>query len=458
MAKLTKTIIDVAKPDAKADVWLWDPELPGFGVRVFPSGLKSFLIQYRNASAARTRRMTIGRYGPLTPEEARTIARRKLLEVAGGEDPVQAKQDLRQELTFGEFSKLYLERHARAKKKPKSVHEDERILEDHLSDLDAIKVSAVNRAMVAKLHAGMSGTPIMANRTVALLSKMMSLAEVWGYRPDGSNPCRGIERYKEAKRKRYLTSAEMTRLGKVLQTEETKRPVCVRGVRLLLLSGMRLNEVFTLKWSYVDFKRGALNLPDSKTGEKDVVLGGAALQLLVDVPEDKRGEWVLPSVRRKGRHIVNLNGFWEEVREAAGIKDVRIHDLRHAFGAVGAGAGLSLPMVGALLGHSQPATTARYAHLADAPLRHAADVVSGEIAAALAKKDDGKVVKMPKRGGDDSRRVVVPGRDRERLPGLVLFARAGASNRRCSRPARPSAGRRRDGAREHGSQSVSGPP
>ena len=177
------------------------------------------------------------------------------------------------------------------------MHEDERILEDHLDKLGNYKITAIDRKMVARLHADMSKTPIIANRTIALLSKMMNLAEAWGYRPDHTNPCRHVERYHENKRKRYLTDDELSQLGTVLQAEEAKHPAAVLAVRLLLLSGMRLNEVLALSWDVVDLQDGVIHLTDSKTGEKDVVLGAAALQLLVDAPKKSDGRFHPPGAR-----------------------------------------------------------------------------------------------------------------------------------------------------------------
>ena len=391
MGKLTKRTIDSTEAREK-QFTIWDSELPGFGLRVTPAGVKSFILDYRTSGGIR-RRLTVGRYGTLTCDQARDRAHVLLGQIVEGCDPLDKARQVREAPTIKELSEEYFTRHAEARKKPKSIAEDHRLFDNYiLPDLRDRKVADLTRADIAKLHSRMNKTPTQANRAVALLSKAFSLAELWGYRQDRTNPCYHIDRYKETRRKRYLTPEETQRLGTVLEKEEAKSPACVLAVRLLLLSGMRLSEVLGLKWENVNLQNGALHLPDSKTGEKDVQLGAAAVKLLNDAP--KASEWVVPSVRRKGHHVTNLNGFWETIRISAKIEDVRLHDLRHTFGAIGAGAGVSLVIVGGLLGHSQPATTARYAHAGPSPQRAAADRISGELAAQLANRKPAKVVNL----------------------------------------------------------------
>jgi integrase len=382
--KLTKKAIDAIKPTSKR-LTVWDSELRGFGLRVEPSGRKVFTVDYTTDSGRR-RRLSLGSFGALTPDEARRMAREKLSEVARGADPLAAKEAKRSALTMAEFAEVYKEK-TKATKKPASRRMDEMNLRLHiLPAMKNLKVTEVTRQDVSRLHTKMSDKPVQANRVLALLSHMMNKAAEWGYRPEGPNPAQRMKKHKEEGRERYLTSEELERLGKVLTRKQLEHPAPVLAVRLLLLTGMRLNEVLTLKWEMIDFERGVINLPDTKTGRRAVPLGGAALHLLKDAP--RMNEWVIPSVRRKGQHLVNLNIPWSEIRKEAGIEDVRLHDLRHAFGSVGAQAGLSVPMVAGLLGHKEWRTSQKYAHLADAGLRSAADLVSGEIAAALEGKDN----------------------------------------------------------------------
>ncbi len=242
MAKLTKRSIDALRPDG-TDRLLWDDELPGFGVRVFPSGIKSYLIQYR--AKGRTRRLTLGAHGVLTAKQARDSARRQLLAVAGGADPSEDRRKMRHADTVEQFADRYLERHVRLHKKPSSRREDEQILKTRiLPALGKRKVIDVTRADVQRLHHGMQDVPYHANRTLALLSKMMNLAEKWGIRPDNTNPCRHVERYHEKKRQRFLSAAELAALGKVLGEVERERvewPSVVPAIRLLIFTGARVS-------------------------------------------------------------------------------------------------------------------------------------------------------------------------------------------------------------------------
>ena len=217
------------------------------------------------------------------------------------------------------------------------------------------------------------------------MSKMMNLAEAWGLRPDGSNPCRHVKKYREDKRERYLTREELQRLGASLSDAErmkTESPFAIAAVGLLILTGARLTEILTLEWDHVDFENQVLRLPDSKTGAKLIYLNDAAIGLLRTMPTMAGNPFVVAGAK-PGAHLVNLQKPWRRIRSAAQLYDVRIHDLRHSFASVAAGTGMSLPMIGKLLGHTQPATTARYAHLADDPIRVAANAVGTEIVAVM---------------------------------------------------------------------------
>jgi len=396
--KLTKRQIDSIKPGDREQVF-WDTEVKGFGLRVRPGGSRVFVVQYRNA-AGRTRKLSLGRYGRLTPAEARSLAKQRLAEVAKGEDPAEDRSFAKTSPTIRDLAERYLTEHAAVKKKPRSAAEDRRLLEKHiLPALGNTKVLAVTRADVAKLHHGLRGTPYLANRVLALASKMFALAEAWGLRPQGPNPTLGIERFKERARKRYLSGEELARLGAALAKAEqdgSESPYVVAAIRLLLFTGARRGEILSLKWSEVNFSGARINLSDSKTGEKVIYLNEPALRVLAEVPRQADNPHVIVGAR-PGSHLVNLQKPWTRVRARAALDDVRLHDIRHSFGAVAAASGMGLPLIGSLMGHSQPATTARYAHLADDPQRAAAEKIGQKIAEALTQEPSRKVVNLDER-------------------------------------------------------------
>lgn len=380
--RLTKRAIDAADYAGGTD-YRWDETLSGFGMRVYPSGKKSFVVSYR--VLGRKRIMVLGRYGVLTLDQARARARKVLAQAAEGLDPSKDRQTLLKAPTMADLATRFLADHA-PKKKASSIRNDRRMWKQNiLPHLGQRKVVDITREDIDRLHSRMRETPYAANRVLALLSKAFNLAEVWGWRPDASNPCRHVKPYKEEKRERYLSAAEISRLGAVLEEVEHERvelPGVATAIRLLLLTGCRLNEILSLRWEDVDFETGCLRLADSKTGKRLVVLSGGALELLASTERVAGNPHVIPG-KIEGQHLINLSKPWRRIRERAGLDGVRLHDLRHTFGSVGAGAGLSLPLIGKMLGHSQPATTARYAHLANDPLRRAVDLVGDEISTAL---------------------------------------------------------------------------
>jgi integrase len=398
MPKLTKKLVEGVPPPVGGQTMVWDSELRGFGLRVLPSGLKAYVLQYR---AGRTsRRLTIGRHGVLAPEEARRQARQLLAKVQQGGDPVEERAQARQAPTVAELADRYLAEHAEPKKKPLSVRDDRRLLDKYiLPALGKRLVAEVTRAEVARLHHDLRATPYQANRSVALLSKMFNLAEPWGLRPDSTNPCRHVQRFREAKRERFLSGEELARLGKALAEAESyavEPPGAIAAIRLLLFTGARKGEVLGLRWSEVDPERGCLRLADSKTGAKTVYLNAPALEVLAGLERRESNPYVITG-GKADEPLNDLEAPWRRIRGGAGLPDVRIHDLRHSFASVGAGARLGLLMIGKLLGHTQAQTTARYSHLDADPVRHASEVIGARIAAAL-KGKKGKVVRL-KEGG-----------------------------------------------------------
>jgi integrase len=247
------------------------------------------------------------------------------------------------------------------------------------------RISDLARSDIGGFHSRLAKIPYQANRALGVLSKMMNLAEEWGLRADGSNPCRHVKKYREQKRERYLSLEELQRLGQTLtnaQKRKSEDQFVLAAIGLLILTGARLGEILSLKWDHIDFAQGILRLPESKTGAKVIYLNTSAAQLLRAIPRLDQNPYVIAG-KNPDAHLVELQKPWRRLRAEAGLNDVRIHDLRHSFAAIAAGAGMSLPMIGKLLGHSQPVTTARYAHLAADPMRAAAELVGAKIAAAI---------------------------------------------------------------------------
>ncbi|PLX34951.1 MAG: integrase [Hyphomicrobiales bacterium] len=395
--KISKRSVDALRPSDR-DEYLWDTDLAGFGLKVTPRGRRIYLVQYRlGGRKGRTRRYTIGHHGPLTPEQARTEAKRLLGVVASGKDPSEARDRARKAPTVANAGERFLNEHVRAKLKPKSIEEYERTFKLHiLPNIGKLNLTDVSRARVARLHHSMRDKPYAANRTVAFLTKFFNWSEMHGLRPDGSNPCRHIEKYPEKKRERFLSEVEMTRLGSTLaefEEGEKATPWTVAAIRLLMLTGARLNEILTLKWDYIDLDSRAMHLPDSKTGAKTIYLNAPSLEVLNGIPRVDGNPHVICG-QKPGSCLINLQKPWRRIRKKAKLDDVRLHDLRHSFASVGAIGGASLPVIGALLGHSQPQTTARYAHLSADPLKAASDAIGERIAGALAGESKGKVVPL----------------------------------------------------------------
>lgn len=378
MQKLTKKIVESTLPQEK-DLILWDSEISGFMCKITPAGKKSYFLYYRTQDR-RQRRPKIGDHGVITSEQARSIAQRWLLEVSQGKDPSFEKQDLRSMPTVKELADQYMREHA-PRKKASSQKEDKRLWEQHiLPAIGSMKVSSLDRSDISKLHHSLQHMPTSANRVLSVLSKAFNLAELWGYRPNHSNPCLHIKKYSEIKRETFLNQEEIARLMAILNEEEknSHNPWALYAIRLLLITGCRLNEILTLKREEVDFNKQCLRLSDSKTGKKLVYLSTVAIDILKAVPQLEGNPYVICG-EKKGAHLINLQKPWRRIRQKAGLDHVRLHDLRHTFASIAASDGLSLPIIGALLGHKQTQTTARYAHLIGQPLIEATEKIGGKM-------------------------------------------------------------------------------
>jgi integrase len=401
--KFTQRSIDALSP-AESDTVFWDDELPGFGVRVKSTGAKAYIIQYR--IGRRSRRMTVGGCAVFKLEQARKRARKHLVSAKDGIDPLAEREAARYAPTVQGLAERYLAEHACPHKKASSIAADRRNLENHIipvlgrltvkdvtrADIDRLKMKVAGGRTARDEKVGprarriVRGGPGAANRCLALLSKMFHLAERWGVRPDGSNPVRHVVKHKEGKRERFLSAEELARLGALLAERDRARrdPASVTAaIRLLIFTGARLSEVLTARWEQLDAERGALALPDSKTGRKTIHLNAPALAVLAGLDRSGGSPWVIPSADRT-KPLQPPQKAWQHIRKAVGLDNVRLHDLRHSYASAGAAGGYSLPIIGALLGHTSAATTARYAHLANDPVRQASDAIGAQLAAAMA--------------------------------------------------------------------------
>jgi integrase len=426
MPKLTKRFVESIKPTIKDRV-LWDNRMPGFGLRVQPSGVRSYVVQYRNAQR-RSRRLTIGKHGAVTAEGAREIARQILNEVYDRKDPrdpVAERRALIKAPTMNDLLDQYLTEHVQKRNRRRTQEEIERLVARHIRpQLGKHKVAAVTRQDVAKLHRSLGGTPRQANFVLAICSKAFSLAEVWNMRPDGSNPCRRIERYPENERERFLSAEELSRLGATLRLAESnglpwtvneagakskhlpkvvnRRTVYPRvttaAIQLLLLTGCRLSEVLNLEWKRINYDDGTITLSETKSDRMGnavrqvVAMNAPARKVLKGLPGPKYSPWVLPSRNDPARALSKtaIEGAWQRIRAAADISDVRLHDLRHTVGTYAGQSGANAFLVRDLLRHKNLSMTGRYVNRAADPVRTLSDQVGRQIAAGLAGQSAGQ--------------------------------------------------------------------
>jgi integrase len=415
--RITKRAVDALQCSSGKDrAFLWDDALSGFGVAAFPTGRKVYVVQYRQNG--RSRRVTIGEHGRLTPDEARSQAKTILGAVETGADPIEERRTARAVRTFREVAEDFMTVYADRQCKPRTRGEYRRWLDRQLLPaLGSRRFQEIKRADLARLHGKLSTTPTEANHVLSLFRSIWNWAARREEVDKAANPALGVDRYPEQGRERFLTSDELGRLGSALvegetvgivyEVDETKPgakhapkpesrrmkldPFAVAAIRLLILTGARLREILDAQWSYVDFERGILFLPDSKTGRKPVYLSAATQAVLAALPRIEGNPHVIAGAK-DGAPRSDLNRPWAAVRRAAGLEGVRLHDLRHSFASIGAGASMGLPIIGKLLGHSQAATTARYAHLDADPLRRAVDTIGATITAAMDGKKGGEVV------------------------------------------------------------------
>jgi integrase len=407
--KLTKRYLDALKPrEERYDVY--EQATPGFGCRVMPDGRRIFSLIYRAGTVQR--RLTIGDHGALTLEQARQIANQKRAVIAAGGDPASERDDAKDAPTVTKLGVDYLA-DVDARRKKTTASEYRRQWDKHvIPALGSKRVVDVTMADVAKLHRalGKHNGVYLANRVIALVGAFFTYAERQGIRARHSNPATDVEPFRESSRERFLTLEEIGRLGEALtraereglpqaprpwrprKTGKTAKhrpksvdkprpadPFAVAAIRFLLLTGWREQEALTLRWDTLDLVRGFATLADTKTGKSQRPLGAPAVLLLDELPRVEGSPYVFPG-RKEGRPLADARRTWEAARLAAGLGDVRLHDLRHSFASVSASAGGSLLVIWKLLGHRESATTQKYAHLLDSPVKALADVAAGTIA------------------------------------------------------------------------------
>ena len=357
---LTKRTIEALAyrgPEPRKDI-RWDDLLPNFGVRVYPSGRKTFVIGYRHHR--RHRLMTLGTFGVLTLDLARDRARRELLAVTDGQDPLSERQRVAQGGTLKDLAKAYLERYAKLHKK--TWRDDEaRIKDPILKRWGSLPLTALKRADIAALHREIGlKHPYAANRLVELISRMYELAKMWGFLDeDYPNPARRIQAFKELKRDRFVTADEMPQLAAAIDGDPS--PYIRAAFWLYLLTGVRKRELLRARWKDIDFATNLWRLPDTKSGRvHHVPLSTRAVAILKNLPREIGNPYVIPGARA-GQPLNNIDKAWRRIRKRAGLADVRIHDLRRTFGSHLAQDGASLHLIGTILNHRDPSTTAVYA-------------------------------------------------------------------------------------------------
>jgi integrase len=400
MPNLTKRIIDAAAP-MEREYLVWDARLPGFGLRVFPSGRKSYLFQYRHSG--RTRRIAIGGHGEITPDQAFKRAMKLRSETFEGRDPSAERRQLGKQATVSELCALYLEKGCEGKK-PSTLATDRGRIERHIKPLlGHLTVGSVTRLDVERFMSAVTtgktaakvktkkrglarvqGGAGTAARTLGLLGAIFSFAQREELRAD--NPARNVHRAKDGKRERFLSDQDLGQLGQAMaRVGPELNPNVVPVLKLLLLTGCRKGEILGLTWSEVDLPQRTLRLRDSKTGARKVPLNEQAIAILKSQPRLRGNDFVFPATSGTG-HFTALQDGWNRIRTAAGIPDVHVHDLRHSFATVLASSGNSLHVIGSLLGHRDLRTTQVYAHLVEDTLRLASQDAASRIWTTLELK------------------------------------------------------------------------
>jgi integrase len=389
--KITDRIARALTPPVQGNRITYDEEVRGFGLRVTARGAKSFILNYR--VGGRERRITIGGYPDWSVSAARERARSLKRRVSLGDDPMQERHDERDAPTVADLCDRF-EQEYLSKRRPSTQRDYRGILKTYVRpNLGRTKVADLAHSDIDTLHREISKrAPYRANRTVAVISRMLNLAISWGWRTD--NAARGIERAPEQKRERFLSPPEIVRLTQVLKAHPKR--TSANAILLLLLTGARKSEVLGARWDQFDLEKGVWTKPSSHTKqnkEHRVPLSGPALALLRGIKDEvkctaartTKSDFVFPG--KDNQPLAEIKRIWSSICKTAELGGFRLHDLRHTYASILASSGLSLPIIGALLGHTQATTTQRYAHLIDDALRRATERVGAIITGQRSTED-----------------------------------------------------------------------
>lgn len=384
--RITKRAVDQLSPDSKKPVFLWDNQLPGFGVKCLPSGKKRYLVKYRSdggGRSARQRWYMLGTHGHITPDQARKMAIQALASVANGQDMQSVREVQRDAPTIDALWERFqgeILTHRKVQTKRDYTNLWRLLIKPKFAQHRA---DTLCRNDIEVWHKSYGTTPYQANRALALMSRLLGLAEKWDIRQEGSNPCKGVERFVEKARERYLSSEETARLAGTLNEMTRKGDIsesAANAIRLLLLTGARLNEILGTRNEWIDLRNRVIVLPDSKTGPKKIYLSEQAVETINQQLKSVGGSaFLFPGNGKTGR-MINLRKPWQKVCDQMRLTNVRIHDLRHTAASIAASQGASLIMIGKLLGHSQAQTTLRYAHIDHKPALNAANAIGASLA------------------------------------------------------------------------------
>jgi integrase len=385
--KLTKTTVDAATYGAR-EYELRDTVVPGFLLKVTPAGRKIFMVQYRT-NAGERRKPAIGRFGELSVEQARSIAQDWLADVRKGKDPSAEKIAARDAPRVKELCTKFMEDYSKPKNRARTVESNQGYIDRHvIPKLGTLKVREVTRSDVSSLFIRMKQTPVTANRVLSCLRKMFNMAEVWGFRDDGTNPCRHIPKYPESGKTRLIADDEMARLFRYLKRadlEGLEHPFLILGIRLQFAFAARMSEIISMEWDWIDFVNRRIVWPDSKTGEISKPMSKDVFALLSNAPRLEGSPYVVPSIIKPERPMsqTTYSRGWTRILERAAVPHVGTHGIRHRTTTEIANSGVPVKVGMQLTGHKTVTQFMRYVHTEDERVRAAAETVASRRLALL---------------------------------------------------------------------------